>query len=144
MTLGTFLMPLDLSPAEQQAALAAHIQATDPERWAHILQLREKQAAYRTEVEAREAAKAARYVRLNAFLDTLPPMKAGRARKSLERTMRWDQTVIEARHAAIERLIDEGATLEGVRLRREGGSFYDQEALTSYGLEYAAHLTGAA
>lgn len=143
MTLGTFVMPLDLSQAEQQAALAAHIQATDPERWAHILQLREKQAAYRAEVEAREAAKVARFARLRAFLDTLPPLKAGRARKSLERTMRWDGSIIEARHAAIERLIDGGATLNGTRLGRGGGSFYDQEALTSYGLEYAAHLTAA-
>lgn len=88
---------------------------------------------------AREAAQAIRFAKVNAFLATLAPMVAGRARKSLERTMRW-RTVYATRFEMIERLIIEGATVEGEKLQRNDGSFYDREALTSFGLAYARYL----
>ena len=81
--------------------------------------------------------------RLDQFLATLQPMKAGRARKSLERYTRINGANAATRAAHLERLTREGwRVASDGRLRHpERESFFTPDAWTSYGMEYAAYLT---
>lgn len=87
----------------------------------------------------RAEAEAAR-VSLDGYEDTLTPMQRGRAVKSLLRQVRNGGRII-SRRDLVRELVREGWRPGARGLEAPGGdTWIEAAALTSYGLEYAAHL----
>lgn len=102
--------------------------------------LMRRQAAARLRMaEEAEAAEEAR-VSLDGYEDTLPPLKRGRAVKSLLRNVRNGGRII-SRRELVRELVREGWRPGARGLEApDGDTWIEVDALTSYGLEYAAHL----
>lgn len=105
--------------------------------------LMRRQAAARLrmaeEAEEAEEAEAAR-VSLDGYEDTLSPLKRGRAVKSLLRNVRNGGRII-SRRELVRELVRYGWRPGARGLEApDGDTWIEVDALTSYGLEYAAHL----
>jgi hypothetical protein len=84
---------------------------------------------------------------LSAFLATLTPMRAAKAKSALEMMVRNNgQSRLIARQELVERCMKEGYQ---VTLRKNGervlmspdGSFYDTRNITATGLDYATFIS---
>lgn len=95
----------------------------------------EREAAERAEAERKAACPLERY------LASLPAMKAGRARKSLDALTRVNGGPISTRARHLLDLFSKGYRARGDKLECEGArGFFDRAAFTSYGLEFVAFL----
>ena len=97
------------------------------------------------ERESRDAAERARIAAdpLEQYLATLPPMAAGRQRKSLCMFMRVDGGPVMTRAAAIQDLFRQGYRARGDRLEPPAGAaagFYSKRDFTGFGLEFARYI----
>lgn len=84
-------------------------------------------------------------MKLETFLNTLSPMAAGRARKSLEIQVRVNGDKFMTRAAMIEERVASGAQVTELKnwgrvLMLPDGAFLDQRNATGYGLDYASYL----
>ena len=90
------------------------------------------------------AAEAERTKYLNAYLATLPPMRAGKAKKSLDVSIRHNGRP-DTRQVVIEQMVDQGAkvitTAKGERrLQLPSEAYLGEDQITKGGMDYAAWL----